>query len=157
MNSKYILYFLLAVLPSLISVQTPPSTNWDWFKLIGQSLYQGLLAMKALQSIPATDTTDETLAPTKVLQKVPLAILIALGGLTFFFCSACVTTTTKNPDGSTTTVTRQDPKVVKELEPIFQSFGAGATQGALQFLKDEQGNQGPNGQSETTVKIITRN
>lgn len=137
MNSKYILYFLLAVLPSLISVQTPPSTNWDWFKLIGQSLYQGLLAMKALQSIPATDTTDETLAPTKVLQKVPLAILIALGGLTFFFCSACVTTTTKNPDGSTTTVTTQDPKVIKALEQIGDATGQAAANAAANAIQNE--------------------
>lgn len=141
MNSKYVLYFLLAVIPSLLSVQTPPSTNWDWFKLIGQSLYQGLLAMKALQSIPATDTTDETLAPAKtsILSKTPLVIV---GILTFFFCSACVTTTTKNPDGSTTTVTTQDPKVIKALEQIGEVTGQAAANAAAaaieQQIQDQQ-------------------
>lgn len=39
--------------------------------------------------------------------------------------SACTTTTTKNPDGSTTTVQSQDPKTVQalanDLAPIIQS------------------------------------
>lgn len=52
--------------------------------------------------------------------------------------SACVTTKTTNPDGSVTSTSRPDPKVIKELEPVVQEFGAGVTEGALNFLKSQQ-------------------
>lgn len=49
---KYGLYFFLAMIPALCAPEHPPATGWEWFKLSGMSLYQGLLAVKALQSQP---------------------------------------------------------------------------------------------------------
>lgn len=50
MNSRLMLYFLLAALPTFFGVAVPPSNAWDWAKLIGMTIYQGLLAVKAYQS-----------------------------------------------------------------------------------------------------------
>lgn len=48
----YAFYFALAFLPSLLSADAAPATGWSWFKWIGTASYQGLLALKALQSKP---------------------------------------------------------------------------------------------------------
>lgn len=81
MQSKYFLYFFLAVIPSLMGASNPPQTAWDWFKLIGQAVYQGLLAMKALQSLPDTTTS---LAPTNPIPSPVIGKALIL----FFLCSA---------------------------------------------------------------------
>jgi hypothetical protein len=52
------LYFFLAVIPTLLIPQ-PPQTNWALFTLVLQSLYQGLLAVKALQSDPDKSTPQK--------------------------------------------------------------------------------------------------
>lgn len=94
MNQKSFLYFFLALLPSLLGTAQPPTTSWDWFKLIGQGIYQGLLALKALQSMPDPVTpTDLAQAKNSVTTqtgtfagpiKLPLAIMLVSS---FFFCS----------------------------------------------------------------------
>lgn len=63
--------------------------------------------------------------------------LIVLVSLTFFFCS-CTTTTTKNADGSSMTVTRQDPKVIQSLEPLIQIGVQAGVDAALHELQKEQ-------------------
>lgn len=50
----------------------------------------------------------------------------------------CTTTTTTLPDGTKTTIRTVDHKAVVELEPLVQTFGAGAMQGALQYLQQQQ-------------------
>lgn len=95
MQSKYVLYFFLAVLPSLMGATNPPQTAWDWFKLIGQAVYQGLLAMKALQSLPdqtsisSVTTNLSSTNPSPVINK-PVMPLIIL----FFLCSYLMSCTT---------------------------------------------------------------
>jgi hypothetical protein len=51
-KSRYVLYFLLALLPALLQTEQPPTTQWDWIRWAGLGLYQALLAVKALQSKP---------------------------------------------------------------------------------------------------------
>lgn len=79
--------------------------------------------------------------------KIIFAILAAVS------LSACATTTTKNADGSTTSTSRPDPKVIKELEPLVEELGAGAVQGALQYIQNQQGSPGPVGDI-SVVKIV---
>ena len=50
---KYALFFWLAALPSLLSLKDQPASSWGWWLYTGAALYQGLLAMKALQSSPS--------------------------------------------------------------------------------------------------------
>ena len=61
---KYALFFWLAALPSLLSLKDQPLTSWGWWLYVGASLYQGLLAMKALQSAPeSSEVTTAILNP----------------------------------------------------------------------------------------------
>lgn len=91
-----ILYFALAALPSITQHAEAPVDPWAWFILIGTALYQGLLALKALDSPP-----DRPVTPTQVVSApgIPLevhdaakmgAIIIAIGGMLFSLtaCSA---------------------------------------------------------------------
>lgn len=55
MNSRHFLYFIIAALPSLVTNDTPPATGWAWFKLIATGVYQGLVAVKAYQSMPTNE------------------------------------------------------------------------------------------------------
>lgn len=50
--SRYVLYFLLAALPAFIGVEKPPANGWEWGKFWAMICYQGLLAVKAVQSQP---------------------------------------------------------------------------------------------------------
>lgn len=59
---KYSLFFWLAALPAMLVAKTMPKTPWEWWLWGGYALYQGLLAMKALQS--DADTSDDP--PPKV-------------------------------------------------------------------------------------------
>ena len=51
-DSRLYLYFALAILPALTQIDAPPADAWGWFKWATIALYQGLLAVKALQSTP---------------------------------------------------------------------------------------------------------
>lgn len=51
MNKRQLLYFFLAALPALLTGEQPQYA-WKWFVWIGTALYQGLLALKALDSQP---------------------------------------------------------------------------------------------------------
>lgn len=55
---KQWLYFALAVLPSLFQPEHAPESIWGWFKYGAISFYQGLLALKALDSSPEKDKND---------------------------------------------------------------------------------------------------
>lgn len=55
MTSRHFLYFALAALPALLAGQAPPATRWDWFRLVGMAIYQGLLAVKAFQTQAPTE------------------------------------------------------------------------------------------------------
>lgn len=50
--AKYSLFFWLAALPALLVAKEMPANPWEWWLWGGYALYQGLLAMKALQSNP---------------------------------------------------------------------------------------------------------
>lgn len=50
--SRYILYFLLAAIPAVIAGAKEGMTDFAWWILSANALYQGLLAIKALQSQP---------------------------------------------------------------------------------------------------------
>lgn len=65
--------------------------------------------------------------------------------LPFLLCAACTTTTTTLPGGGTTTVRTVDHKAVQQLEPLIQTFGAGVMQGALDFFKAQESNNGAPG------------
>lgn len=48
--------------------------------------------------------------------------------------TACTTTTTKNLDGSTTTIRTQDPKIIKA---ITSGAAEGATRAAIEALQNQ--------------------
>jgi hypothetical protein len=54
MNQRALLYFSLAFLPALFQANEPPTDTWAFAKWLGLALYQGLLALKALQSLPGS-------------------------------------------------------------------------------------------------------
>ena len=69
------LYFLLAALPTLLQPSAPPETTWEWIKLFGMTLYQGLLAIKAYQS-PSPQPEDPAAPPvTPPLPPAPKSYL----------------------------------------------------------------------------------
>lgn len=56
MNKRAVLYFCLAVLPAML-VGEQPTYGWKWFVWFGTALYQGLLALKALDSTPSPQSS----------------------------------------------------------------------------------------------------
>jgi len=61
--SRAVLYFTLAAIPSLTQADHAPVTSWDWFKYLAGAAYQGLLAIKALQSLPPAGPPTPPPAP----------------------------------------------------------------------------------------------
>jgi len=52
MNSKQVLYFLIAAIPVFSNVKTAPANWWEGAQLIAAVVGAGCIALKALQSIP---------------------------------------------------------------------------------------------------------
>ena len=50
MTQRAFLYFALAALPALTQADHAPADLWSWAKFLLVALYQGLLALKALDS-----------------------------------------------------------------------------------------------------------
>ena len=55
---KYAQYFAIAAITNALLAATAPSTNWEWWRLVGAAVLQGLIAMKALQSKPDEPPTN---------------------------------------------------------------------------------------------------
>lgn len=62
--SRRFLYFTLAALPVLLSADHAPVDAWAWFKWAALGFYNGLLAIKALQSpAPLPDVVPKPVLP----------------------------------------------------------------------------------------------
>lgn len=86
---KYAMYFFIAFLTYAFTSDTQPTTDWLWAKLLGMSVLQGLIAMKALQSNPDKPLfTGVASLQTSTKASIPLWILIPL----FLSFSSCSTT-----------------------------------------------------------------